>query len=204
MRREGRIILEMEKDLLVRSASAPRPSAPTCWPPTWLPAGSAGGRLLPAPGTITLTGTKLLVPRPTSSSTSPPRAAFPAARYRGAARGSLTGPTPGINFSGAERSCRSRCGWPCSLRGWLLAPAIPVEGVGPWARCARACGGSEPGAPWVVGGLRPYRGLGSGPVEAPRPVVLGPGAGGRRAHHLGRRGRDECPVEVTEAASRFA
>jgi len=207
MRREGRIIPEMEKDLLVRVRVSPATVCVATLLATDLSAFRVGQEVavLPVPGTITLTGTKLLRAEADQFFDFAayelrflPRAieALPA----GVADRSDAGK---INSSGAERS-------PVPLRGGsvvyfaagLLAPAIPIEGSGPRGAVREGMrDGSGSLAPWAVGGLRPYRVAWSGGQwEAPKPVVLPglvPEAGARITWV--NEGETECLVEVTEA-----
>lgn len=206
MRREGRIIPEMEKDLLVKVRVSAATVCVADLVATELAAFRAGQEVavLPVPGTVTLTGTKLLR---TEAQELYDFAAYEL-RYLPRAIAVLPAGVSDrqdaarVNSSGVERS-------PIPLQGGkivyfsagLLPPAVPNSG-GPLRGALRVGmqGGAGSPLPWAVGGMRPYRVAWAGDRwETPTPVVfpgLAPEAGARVTWV--NEGETGCLVEVNE------
>ncbi|MFZ5785745.1 MAG: hypothetical protein ACOY3Y_04810 [Acidobacteriota bacterium] len=203
MRREGRLLPAMEKDLQVRVKVTPETVCVKDMLPTDLGAFRAGHEVavIPLAGTSTLTGTKLLQVEAIAlydfhdyAVQYLPKALEALPEGVASRRDPLR-----VNSSGLERT-------PLPLRDGTvvyfsagLLPAVSGEDAPP--RGAERAGmrdGSGALAPWAIGGTRPYRTeLGSGGWSAPTPVEL-PGLDVEASATLSWVSDDEtsCLVEV--------
>lgn len=211
MQREGRLVPEMEKDLTVKVRVTQASVCVTNMLAVDLDAFRVGQQVavLPVPGTITMTGTKLL--RADADQLFDfaayelrhlPRAleAFPA---------QVTEPADParINSAGIERS-------PVPLAGGrvvyfaagLLPPASPAAQAAPRGALREGIRGEGPGlAAWAVGGLRPYRVAWAGSEwTTPVPVEL-PGLASDASARVTwvKEGETECLVEISEPGKPF-
>ncbi len=206
MRQQGRLIPEMEKDLLERIRVTPDTVCVTDALPTDLDAFRAGQEVatVPVPGTVTLTGTKLLQAEAAEfyQFSSYELRFLPRAVAALPAEVTSRSDPARINSSGLERT-------PIPLRGgrvvYFAAGLLPPAPVG---KSDQPRGAVRPGmrdpsgalAPWTQGGFRPYRvEFGKTGWKEPLPVALPglPPAASARITWVNEEETD-CLVEVDQ------